>query len=148
MRVLIVDDNALIRAGIVTLLKKHGAFELIAEAADGLSAVDKARELQCDLVLMDISLNGVNGFSATRLIRDLLPQCRVLYVTNHVSAGMLAEAMNTGACGYIAKTDIVPDLITGIAAVHRREYFVSRSCVGLLPELGSRKCVLSDPPRP
>lgn len=135
MKVLIVDDNQLIRTALVTLLSNDGGFELIVDADDGLIAVEKARELRCDLVLMDISLKGMSGFTATRLIRDFLPQCKVLFVTNYVNAGVIEEALKTGACGYVAKTDVIPDLKRAIAAVSRGEYFLSRSCAELLPQL-------------
>lgn len=144
MRVLVVDDNTLIRAGIVALLKNQGEFEFIGEAADGIGAIEKAKELKCDLVLMDISLPGVSGFTAARLILDLLPHCHIIYVTNHLSPGMIAEALQTGARGYIAKTDLVPDLKKGMDAVVRGRRFVSRSCAGILPDVGSGESIPPD----
>ena len=140
MKVLIVDDNQLIRAALVALLANSGAFELIAEADDGLIAVEKARELRCDLVLMDISLKGMSGFTATRLIRNLLPQSKVVFVTNYVDAGVIAEALKTGGCGYVAKVDVIPDLERAIAAAGRGERFLSRSCAELLPQLPVGEC--------
>jgi DNA-binding NarL/FixJ family response regulator len=136
MRILVVEDAQLVRSAIVTLLKTQPEFEVVGEAEDGLTAVAKAKELKCDVVLMDISLPGINGFSATRMIRHLVPDCQVLFVSQHLNTGILVEALRTGASGYVVKTDVMHDLLNGIRAVGSRKTFLSKSCASVLPGRG------------
>ncbi|PYX86164.1 MAG: hypothetical protein DMG68_16280 [Acidobacteria bacterium] len=136
MRILVVEDAQLVRSAIVSLLKTQPEFEVVGEAEDGVTAVEMAKNLKCDLVLMDISLPGINGFSATRIIRHFVPECRILFVSQHLNTGMLVEALKTGASGYVVKTDVMQDLLNGIRAVSKRKRFLSKSCAELLPDPG------------
>lgn len=102
MRILLVDDHALFRAGIASLLRAWG-MEVVGQANDGDEALAKARALQPDLILMDINLPGRNGLEATRLIKAELPNVRIVMVTVSDDDSDLFEAIKAGAEGYLLK---------------------------------------------
>src|SRR2546423_1781448 len=81
IRLLLVDDHPLVREGIRSCLSPHKQLEIVGEAADGREALDKAKELNPDVVLMDINLPGINGLEATRLLRNAVPETKVLILT-------------------------------------------------------------------
>jgi len=100
---------------------------IISVATDGLEAVHKAKEARPDLILMDLSLPGMNGIEATRQIRILSPGSRILFLSEHADSNLIRAALDAGACGYILKSESVSDLILGIRAVLLGQLFVSRS---------------------
>lgn len=102
MRVLLADDHALFRAGIASLLGAWG-LEVVGQAGDGKEAVDLARQLRPDLVLMDIGMPGVNGLQATGLIKAELPETKIVIVTASDEDADLFEAIKAGAEGYLVK---------------------------------------------
>jgi PAS domain S-box-containing protein len=114
MRILIVDDHEMIRRGIRSFLLRRPDIDLCGEAVDGQDAIEKARDLKPDLILMDISMPRLNGLDATREIRRILPQTDVLVLSQHDSPEMMREAAHAGARGYIVKSSIADDLLTGI----------------------------------
>ena len=124
MRILVVDDHALIRAGISSVLSSNESLEVCGEAVDGQDAIEKARELVPDLVVMDISMPRVNGLDATREIKRSLPGVEVLVVTQHDSSEMARQAFKAGASGYVVKTAIHTTLLDAVAKLQRRECFV------------------------
>ncbi len=97
---------------------------MVAEVADGLEAVQKARDLKPELVLLDIVLPKMNGFEVARQIRKLSPKSEILFVSQESSADMMEEAFRTGAMGYVIKTDAATDLLNAIAVLLRGEQFV------------------------
>jgi DNA-binding NarL/FixJ family response regulator len=102
MRVLLADDHALFRAGIASLLRAWGT-DVVGEASDGLQALELARTLQPDLVLMDIAMPECNGLQATRLIKTELPEVKIVIVTVSDQDDDLFEAIKSGAEGYLLK---------------------------------------------
>jgi DNA-binding NarL/FixJ family response regulator len=102
MRVLIVDDHPLFRTGIASLLHAW-AMEVVGQASNGLEAVTEARDLQPDLILMDINLPGLSGLEATRLIKSELPQTKIVMLTVSDDTEDLFEAIRSGADGYMLK---------------------------------------------
>jgi len=96
MRLLIVDDHEVVRRGIRSLLADHNRWEVCGEAVDGQDAVDKARELKPDLIIMDVSVPRLNGLEATPIIRSVLPDCEVLILRQHESPRMIQKAVATG----------------------------------------------------
>lgn len=102
MRVLLADDHALFRAGIASLLRAWG-MDVVGEASDGLQALELARALQPDLVLMDIAMPECNGLQATRLIKTELPEAKIVIVTVSDQDDDLFEAIKSGAEGYLLK---------------------------------------------
>ena len=124
IRVLIADDHILLRAGLRALLNSAADFEVIGEASDGTEALNRAKELQPDVVLMDMSMPGCGGIEATRLIREALPDVNVLILTVHEDKSLLQEALRVGASGYILKRALESELINAIKAAARGDLYV------------------------
>jgi DNA-binding NarL/FixJ family response regulator len=103
IRILLVDDHSLFRMGIASLLSAEPGFEVVGEAADGQEAIEKARRLMPDLVLMDLSMPGVDGLEATRRLKEDLPYARIVILTVSDNARDLFEAIKSGAQGYLLK---------------------------------------------
>jgi len=108
IRVLLVDDHSLFRMGIASLLSAEPGFEVVGEAADGQEALEKARRLMPDLVLMDLSMPGVDGLEATRRLKEELPYVRIVILTVSDDAHNLFEALKSGAQRCLLKK-IEPD---------------------------------------
>jgi two-component system, NarL family, response regulator LiaR len=102
-RILIADDHALVREGLRTMLSGEVGLEVIAEANDGQQALDSCRELEPDLVLMDVRMPVMDGLQATRKIKDEMPKTSVMMVTMHENPDYLFEAVKAGAAGYVLK---------------------------------------------
>ena len=127
MRLLLVEDFRFIRRHVRTLLASISGVEVVAEASSGEEAVALARELRPDLVLMDISLEGMNGLVATETIRRELPAVRVLVLSRHTEAEYVLRAMRAGACGYMPKGAVGTELEPALAALARDEVWLSPS---------------------
>src|SRR5262249_18491126 len=106
-RVLVVDDYEPWRCFVTSTLNKHPDFLIVGEVADGLAAVQKARELHTDLILLDIGLPVLNGVEAARQIRELAPNSKILFVSEHRSLHIAKEALRIGGLGYVVKSDAV-----------------------------------------
>ena len=102
MRVLLADDHALFRAGIASLLRAWG-MKVVGEASDGLQALELARKLRPDLILMDIQMPRCNGLEATRLVKAEMPEIKIIMVTVSDDEDDLFEAIKSGAQGYLLK---------------------------------------------
>ncbi|HEX9115470.1 MAG TPA: response regulator transcription factor, partial [Anaerolineae bacterium] len=111
VRVLIVDDHAVVRAGLRMLLSADADMEIVGEAGDGADALRQARDLAPDVVLMDISMPDMNGIEATRRIKTLCPQLAVLALTMHEDDQYFFEMLAAGASGYVPKRAAPNDLI-------------------------------------
>jgi len=120
-RVLIADDHALVRRGLRTLLESQPDWAVCGEASNGQEAVEKAKELRPEVVLMDISMPVLNGLEATRQIREALPETEVLVLTMHESREMISAARQAGAGGYVVKSVLERDLIEVMRTIHRHE---------------------------
>ncbi len=129
MRVLLADDHALFRAGLVSLLRARGV-EVVGEAADGSEAVTLARELRPDVVLMDLTMPGVGGLEATRLIKAELPEIKVVMLTVSEADEDLFEAIRSGAHGYLVKSMPSEDFFELLEALERGETPLSRGLAG------------------
>jgi DNA-binding NarL/FixJ family response regulator len=103
-RVLIVDDHPLTRDALAALLAQHG-FDVVGEAEDGAQAIEVARTLQPDLVLLDLTMPGINGLQALPELREAAPGCEVVMVTASVAEENLLAAIRAGAAGYLLKTE-------------------------------------------
>jgi DNA-binding NarL/FixJ family response regulator len=125
IRVLVVEDFLPFRKFICSMLEKRSELQVICEVSDGLEAVQKAEELQPDLILLDIGLPKLNGIEAARQIRKLSPQSRVIFVSQESSDDMVQAALDTGALGYVVKTRAGSDLLAAIEAAILEKQFVS-----------------------
>jgi DNA-binding NarL/FixJ family response regulator len=126
IRVLIVDDHAVLRQALRHLLEGQGGIEVVGDAANGREAVDMAEQLAPDVVLMDTVMPGLNGIEATRQIRRRQPKTKVLILTGYMEDEQISGALKAGASGYVVKKSDVEELILGIQAVHRgNPYFSS-----------------------
>ena len=132
IRVLVVDDFAPWRQITHTLLQNKPELKVVGEASDGLEAVQKARELKPDLILLDIGLPKLSGIAAARQIRDLAPKSIILFVSENYSADIAREALRTGGRGYVIKSDAGSELLTAVEAVMHGKQFVSPRLVGQL----------------
>jgi DNA-binding NarL/FixJ family response regulator len=127
LRILVADDHDVIRQGVISLVKAHLGWEVCAEASDGRSAVDKARELKPDIVIIDIGMPLLNGLDATRQILKDNPRVRVLILTMADGDRVVRDAFEAGAQGFVLKSDASRDLIAGIQALgHGNTFFTAR----------------------
>jgi DNA-binding NarL/FixJ family response regulator len=117
--VLLADDHALLGVGITTLLRAAGGLVVVGQALDGAQAVDMARQLRPDVVLMDLSMPTMDGVEATRLIRDSVPDTRVLVLTSFSDTLRVRRAMQAGAIGYLLKDCAPAVLVEAIRSAAR-----------------------------
>ena len=126
VRVLVVDDHAIVRRTICELLSRDPTLDVVCQTASGEEAVQKAQELQPDLVLMDISLPGMSGIEAARQVRSVSPKSYIIFLSQHDSLQMANEAMKAGGHGYITKIDAASELLAAIRSVREGNRFVSQ----------------------
>src|SRR5579863_9285338 len=132
IRVLIVDDHTILRAGLRMLLNAHPDLEVVGEASDGNQAVVSAQNMQPDVILMDIAMPECNGIEATRQIKRLLPDTRVLVLTMHENEEYLFQMLRAGAAGYILKEAADTELITAIRVVSAGRFYLSPSAQSMM----------------
>ena len=124
IRVMIVDDHAIVRQGIAEVLEQSGDFEVVGQAGDGDEAVGMVRELMPDVVIMDILMPVKNGIEACREIAATLPDTRVLMLTASNRRGAIVQAVNAGATGYLQKFSGKEMLLSTVQAVASGEFRV------------------------
>ena len=121
LRILIADDHALIRRSLRSLLLTHLNWAVCGEAVDGQDAIDKARDLHPDVVLLDVAMPGMTGLEAAPIIRRDVPDSQVVIVTQHDSAELSRRATAVGAQGFVVKSEITRDLMPAIEAAGERQ---------------------------
>ncbi|KJS67827.1 MAG: LuxR family transcriptional regulator [Peptococcaceae bacterium BICA1-7] len=129
---MIVDDHQIIRDGLRSLLEKLPDIEIVAEAGDGITAVQKAREISPDLVLMDISMPNLNGIEATLKITSENPGIKVIALTMHSEKWYLDKMIKAGACGYITKSCDYKELIQALTSCQENGFYLGRGIAGLV----------------
>jgi len=129
-RVLVVEDSEPFRRFVYSALGKRPELQIVGEVTDGLEAVQKAEELQPDLIVLDIGLPSLNGIEVARRVRKVSPKSKILFVSQESSADVVQEAIGTGARGYIVKTDAGSELLEAVDSVLRGEQFVGRRFSG------------------
>jgi DNA-binding NarL/FixJ family response regulator len=132
IKILLVDDHALFRAGIKALIELEERMEVIGEASTGDEAVDRVRELKPDVVVMDLAMPGSNGLEATRRISALELDTSVLVLTVHAEEEYLVPVVEAGASGYLTKTSADTDLLEAIRVVARGQVFLPPKAATLL----------------
>lgn len=122
--ILLVDDHAVLRAGLHMLLDAQPGLRVVGEAGDAQEAMGLAAQLQPDLILLDLTLPQFDGISALPLLRKLAPAAKVLVLTMHDDEGYLRQAFRAGAAGYVLKKAADAELISAVRAVMRGENYV------------------------
>lgn len=125
IRILVVDDHPIVRQGLKTLLEGHSGWEVIGEASDGAEALEKAKDLNPNVMVLDVTMPRMNGLEACRLLRRQYPDLEILFVTQHDSPQMMREALEAGARGYVVKSNAARDLLAAVEAVSQHRVFTA-----------------------
>lgn len=123
LRILIADDHEVVRRGLAALLQAQEGWEVCAEASDGREAVEKAKQLKPDFVILDIGMPNLNGLAATRQLAQYDPNFKIIVLTITDSDQVIREALDAGARGFVLKSDAVRDLVSAIEALQRGQMF-------------------------
>src|SRR5688572_5703834 len=125
INILIVDDHALIRAAVKSLLKGIADIQVIAEASNGEEALQLARKITPDVVLLDISMPGMSGVELTRRLLQLHPTSKLIALTAHEDDFYSSQLMKAGAAGYLTKDVGTEELVKAIHAVHSKQRYIT-----------------------
>ncbi|MCL4458365.1 MAG: response regulator transcription factor [Chloroflexi bacterium] len=145
IKILLADDHAVLRAGIRALLEMQPDMQVVGEAGDGLQTLARARELQPDVVLMDIGMPRLDGLAATRQICETSPHTRVLILTQHENKEYILPALRVGASGYVLKRAEGDELLNAIRVVHAGGMFLDPSVAGIVVDDVRRGASPADP---
>ena len=127
LRILVADDHEIVRRGLCSLLQKHEGWEICGEAGDGRDAVEKAKQLKPDVVILDVGMPNLNGLDATRQLMQHDPNFKVIVLTITDSDQVIREALDSGARGFVLKSDAARDLVSAVEALqHKRMFFTPR----------------------
>ena len=124
-KIIIVDDHKILREGLRTLIEKQQDMEVVAEAEDGRAAVQLVRELQPDVVVMDITMPGMNGIEATRQIVKAFPGVKVVALSMHTDPQFISEMLKAGVSGYVLKHEAMESLVHAINCIKEQKLFLS-----------------------
>jgi len=124
IRVLLAEDHASVRQGLRLLLERHDDIEVVEDAADGAAALEHARALKPDVAVLDVSMPGMNGLSATRAIKAEVPQVGILALSRHSEDAYVQEMLSAGASGYVLKQSSFDELLRAIRAVAAGERYL------------------------
>ena len=130
VRTLVVDDFSSFRRRVCWMLEENPEVRLIGEAADGAEAVQKAVEFQPDLILLDSDLPKLSGIEAARQIRKVVPNSKILFVSQDSNPEVVQAAFQLGARGYVIKSDAARELLTAVKSVIQGARYVSRALAG------------------
>jgi two-component system, NarL family, nitrate/nitrite response regulator NarL len=125
IKVLVADDHPVVRKGLQSCLARQGHIRMVGEAADGDEALRKTRELKPDVVLMDITMPGMNGLAVTEVLRKELPQVKVLVLSVHSNKDSIFRVIQAGAHGYVSKEAPADEVLQAIESVNAGEPFFS-----------------------
>jgi DNA-binding NarL/FixJ family response regulator len=136
MRILIVDDHFSMRQTLVRVFHEAVEMQVVGEAADGCEAVERARELKPDVVVMDVEMPRLDGIGAPRQILAAQPDVRIIGLSTHHSHVYVRAMLAAGACAYVLKDEMFPDLIEAVEAVADGQTYLSPSLTSCLaPEI-------------
>ena len=127
IRVLITDDHRVVREGLSAILDTKEEIDVVGEASDGREAVEKARELLPDVIVMDVSMPGMNGVEATRIIKKELPQIGIIALTMYDDQRYIFDLVRAGATGYLFKDSDSTEILAAIRAVSKGESLIHPS---------------------
>ncbi|OPX91181.1 response regulator transcription factor [Pelotomaculum sp. PtaB.Bin117] len=132
IKLIIVDDHKIMRDGLRCLLENTPGMEVIAEAAEGRTAVQLVRELSPDVVIMDVAMPDLNGIEATRKIREESPDTKVVALSMHSDKRFVAEMLNAGASGYLLKDCAFEELACAVNTIISDKYYLSSNIAGVV----------------
>jgi DNA-binding NarL/FixJ family response regulator len=125
LRILLADDHEIVRRGLCALLQKHEGWEVIGECSDGRDAVEKAKQLKPDVVILDVGMPNLNGLAATRQLSRQDPHCKIIVLTITDTDQIVQEALDAGARGFVLKSDAARDLVSAVEALQRNRMFLT-----------------------
>jgi len=132
MRILVADDHGIVRSGLRLLLERQSDLEVVAEAADGVEALERAQSESPDVCILDVGMPRLTGLQAAREIRSHMPGTTILMLSMHDDERYLFEALKAGASGYVLKREADQDLVAAVRAVGRGEAFLTNAAEGSL----------------
>ena len=125
IRVLVVDDHETVRRGICALLRSDPDIEVTCDVADGLQAVRKAKQVQPDVIVLDITMPKMDGLKAAVRIRKVAPQTEIVFLSQHDSLESVRQALRAGGRGYVVKSDAAKELISAVRTVSKKKRYVN-----------------------
>jgi two-component system response regulator NreC len=143
LRILVADDHAIVRQGLTLLIDSQPDMEVVAQAADGKAALERADSVKPDIVVMDISMPGMNGLVATRALKEIQPDAVIVILTRHGDDAYLQELLRAGADGYVLKQSAASELLQAIRATAARGQYLdsaltARVTAGFLAKSGRK----------
>src|SRR5260370_20982151 len=132
IHILLADDHTILRAGLKMMLNAQPDMEVVGEAQGGRHAIQEAQRVRPDIVLMDITMPDMNGIEATRQIKKILPDVKVLVLTMHENDEYVFQALRAGASGYILKEAADTDLISALRVVQNGNFYLSPTAHSVL----------------
>jgi len=144
IRVLLAEDHTIVRQGIAALLGTENDMEVVGEASNGLEAIELAKKIVPDVVLMDIGMRHLNGLEATREIKRLFPATKILVLTMHDNEEWIFQILKAGASGYLIKDSAMTDLTSALRAVYQGDSYLSPSISKMVIEEYIRKAELGE----
>ena len=146
MRVLIADDHTMVRESLVSVLQADGDVQVVAQAADGIEAIENAVQARPDVVIVDLSMPRLSGIEVVRRLREALPATRVLVLTMHQEDEYVLQAVRAGASGYLVKDSGASELLAAVRCLHAgRGYFGPQAARTLAEQLQHPERTLDDP---
>src|SRR5512145_750941 len=146
-RILVADDHALVREGVIAILQRHDDVEVLGEASDGKESIQKADKLKPDIVLLDIAMPGLGGLEAAVEIKKSHPEIKILILSQYDDKEYVSRLIKAGVSGYILKHAVGTDLVTAIRAIARGESYLYPPITSSLIDdyLSKREGALEDP---
>jgi len=139
IRVLLAEDHTIVRQGIIALLGAESDMEVVGEASNGLEAIELAKKLSPEVILMDIGMRQLNGLEATRAIKKLFPSAKILVLTMYDNEEWIFQILKAGASGYLIKDSAMTDLTSALRAVYQGDSYLSPSISKMVIEEYIRK---------